>query len=551
MRKTFVVATVFMMTLVAVGFVLITSLRDPSITIRSLSLWTPTSYAEQRDIGFKPRLDIAPWVMKLPLEWDADPFHDRNWQFQLSAWRMIDPILDQYGSTGDPGYLTEAMTYVRDWYRYHVVDEKSGAFSWYDMATGLRAIRLAFLEQEASSGRWSVGLDDKRILTELAEIHVKRLRDPKFIKRNNHGLFQTVGLDMLCQTFASIRGCGGETRKFAAAMFEKIAGDQFTNAGIHRENSPQYHRFALGSIEDVDGAERFDLPSLRKKLDRAHKVWPYLVLPDRTIVQVGDSDGTLDNPLSQPDADAVSLASGKKYSVRDWSESGYIVVRSNPPADTSMLFVTGTADVITHKHADNLSFVLFEHGRQIFVDGGKYAYNPSPLRDHLMSAAAHNTISLMEKPQSPRDVKLGKSSLLPLNTESDRFVISGRVEYPGLGFVQERQIEYKPEVSMKIEDTVIATETKEFVSSLLFAPDLLPDVKDKGFSLALPDGKKIVGHVEQPGCRVDSVRGQENPPLGWVSQNYLEKKPATVVRAICSGKNLNITWQINLDASSS
>src|SRR4051794_39821263 len=30
---------------------------------------------------FTPRDDLQPWSFRLPLDWDADPFHDRNWRF--------------------------------------------------------------------------------------------------------------------------------------------------------------------------------------------------------------------------------------------------------------------------------------------------------------------------------------------------------------------------------------------------------------------------------------------------------------------------------------
>ena len=32
--------------------------------------------------GFRPRKDVEPWQFSIPIQWNADPFNDRNWQFQ-------------------------------------------------------------------------------------------------------------------------------------------------------------------------------------------------------------------------------------------------------------------------------------------------------------------------------------------------------------------------------------------------------------------------------------------------------------------------------------
>lgn len=518
--------------------------QDTPITMKSLSLNIPTSYEQQKASGFKPRSDLAPWPLNLPLDWAADPFKDRNWRFHLHALRMTDPIIDRYSKTGDAAYLDEAMTFVRDWYNFHLVEGKTAAFSWYDMASGLRAMRLAFLEEQIATGKWNASSEDRGILRQLAAVHATRLQEEKFINLGNHGLFQTVGLDMLCQEFSDLKECANG-RDFAAKMYGKIAGNQFTEEGIHRENSPQYHRFALTAIENVGGADRFNLPDLRRKLDLAKKAWPYLVFPDGNVVRVGDSEGR-GVPLKEPDKGAVKLENGEEFSVRDWSKSGYIVIRSNPPQNDSMLFVTGMNHVLGHKHADNLSFELFEHGRQIFVDSGKYSYNKNAMRNYIKSAAAHNTISLLDTPQKPDDVRLEGSSLKPLEATSSAFVVRGSADFPELQFKQDRVITYRPGKSLTVADTVVSKSPRKFVSTLVLPPDLAPTMTGRGFELVLANGKKIAASVRES-CTVESVRGQSEPPLGWVSYEYLKIEPTTVVRAICDGPT--ITWDIDLDAA--
>ena len=39
-------------------------------------------YAAQSRGGFQPRADVAPLKLKPPIDWDMDPFGDRNWRFR-------------------------------------------------------------------------------------------------------------------------------------------------------------------------------------------------------------------------------------------------------------------------------------------------------------------------------------------------------------------------------------------------------------------------------------------------------------------------------------
>ena len=41
------------------------------------------------------RRDLPPLPFRLPFDWHADPLSDRNWMFNLQAWRMLDPYLNR------------------------------------------------------------------------------------------------------------------------------------------------------------------------------------------------------------------------------------------------------------------------------------------------------------------------------------------------------------------------------------------------------------------------------------------------------------------------
>src|SRR5688572_20556682 len=103
--------------------------------------------AIQSEQGFRApgRDELSAWPLTTPLAWNADPFKDRNWRFQLHAWRMLDPLLLAWAQTGDQRYVDDAMRIVEDWHFYHVKNAHHSAFGWDGMATGIRAMKIALL----------------------------------------------------------------------------------------------------------------------------------------------------------------------------------------------------------------------------------------------------------------------------------------------------------------------------------------------------------------------------------------------------------------------
>ena len=147
--------------------------------------------------GFQPRTDAQRIALKLPLDWGMDPLQDRNWRFQLQAWRML-------GSAWSAGYgkdwrgLQKAiMPWVLDWHDFHVTRRLHSHFEWQDMAAGLRAQHLAMILHLQSIKKFALTPEQLAVVEELARLHISKLRDPDFISSGNHAIFQLVGLRLL------------------------------------------------------------------------------------------------------------------------------------------------------------------------------------------------------------------------------------------------------------------------------------------------------------------------------------------------------------------
>ena len=333
---------------------------------------------------------------------------------------MIDPILDEYFKTGESDLLDEAFDYVRDWHRFHVIESGTARLSWQNMAAGIRAKRLAFLLDRVKTGELALRPEDADLLLALVDEHARRLQQDDYISEGNHGLFQVFGLNLLCEIAADRASCQGG-RAFAARKFSDLLRGQFTEEGVHREHSPEYHFFILRVLDQLATPERFPEAQVSVLLDKARAVAPWLVFPNGEVAHIGDTGKhTQGHPLPMTPENDIRIG--------DFTRSGYAIARDN----ISMLFVTGMANSKTHKHADDLSFELFEFGRFVFVDAGKYGYNRDRKRKYVMSAAAHNTIALEGRSIKPDDLDRDASGLDAIVLRDGVVSIAGQAKRPGL-----------------------------------------------------------------------------------------------------------------------
>ena len=410
------------------------------------------------------------------------------------------------------------------------------------MSTGLRGQHIALLENARQRGELAVSIEDTEMLADLARLHIRQTRR-NGITASNHGLFQLAGLALLCRSFSEDRSCL-TMDDYIRREFSILMDGQFTDEGVHKEHSPDYHMFMMRAIERMGALQPYFADV---DMDAVEAVAPWLVFPDGSNAHIGDSEKS-GKPLDKDHA-PTCLSGGQCFAVGDFTKSGYAVIRDLPSASPdSMLFVTGMAHSGVHRHADALSFELYEAGRFVFIDGGKYGYDDTAKRRYVLTSDAHNTIGLESGPIAPRFYEETGSYLSPIQNTSDGFLISGEVTVEDR-FNLVRNLTYVPGESLQIKDKLTANTSQSYVSQLLLAPDLTPKPSAQGFRLDLGD-QILTAQLKTTGCRIEIVRGQGSPFLGWYSPSYQLMEPTSAIRAICPGKTREIIWDIKLSAPS-
>lgn len=499
---------------------------------------------------FKPRDDRPAWPLKLPIDWNANPFKDRNWEYKLNALGMTNPLLVRYGTHGDSSLYHQAVAFALDWWAFHR-DGKGGHYAWYDMATGVRASIVAFLLDRAFSGREKLEPQDEAALIEMAHAHVVELTNPANIVPTNHGLFQLDGLDTLCRVLGGAGPCKG-VDPFVAEQVTRLLDTQFDAHGVHREQSPQYHQLAIEMLTPFARPSQGGVfKTVAERLDKARAVFPWFVFPGGRLAALGDSVGEA-RVAPPPDQRCTGGAAPDCVELGDFSRSGYVVVRSpwsRELKQSFMLIMTGTYNQRTHKHVDDLSFELMERGELLFEDAGKYAYLHDKMSTFVHSARAHNTVGLQDQTIKLRDTYSYGSALQPPEQAEGVTVLRGEVSRHAL-FTQARRIDYAPGRYLLITDALKSSVKRRYESYLHLAEHLQPHADGKAFVAPLADGRSMRIEALSHDCSARQERGIKDPTIqGWVTKSYREMAPASALTFTCSGKRRSISLLVSFDAA--
>ncbi|WP_367104940.1 heparinase II/III-family protein [uncultured Psychrobacter sp.] len=485
--------------------------------------------------GFQPRSDNTPYKLTFPIGWLDDPFKDRNWMFQLHAWRMLDGYLSR-GNTKDLNYASKV---INDWVAFEKTHKDK--WLWYDMSTGLRALKICFYLKKCSD----MGIDHKiKSLDYLLHEHLRHLSNPRELNTGNHGLFQLHGLKSLTYLLNNYsKGAYNVEKKkiYANEQMAELIASQLGSYGVHTEHSPDYHFFAHRKITKMIktiwwsdlGKETLDF------LELGQYARSWLVFPNDTCVPVGDS------ATSKPKSNLAPLEKWphhtKSGNYIGAQVDGYAVIRSIkevPLEKSSFLFFQGSFYSLAHKHSDDLSFILQEDGVDLLIDSGKYSYQRDKYRKYFLSTRAHNTVEIDGKSTSrSKENAYGNAILSQPQCIDDFWILKSRAEHKENKYVHERTIVYKPGVDLYVIDTIINkkislprkvsqwwhfdTDTEVFIGENKV---IVSNSKGKSMKITSESSDKAVNYYYYKGYDSGSSL------IGWISKSYLKYEPTSTIR---------------------
>lgn len=398
---------------------------------------------------------------------------------------------------------------------------------------------------------------------------------------NNHLIGELAGL----YVGASVWPCWKSSAAWqdqARRELEHEAQAQFSRDGVNREQAFGYHVFSSEFLF-VAGlvGQACDQPFSRaywSSLQRALRFLRAVRDVGGNVPMVGDADDGIVFRLDAPGSDRAEqlLALGDAV-LRRTSSPAHPGVRwllhtlpgKRPDADPHesdtawafpdggyLLFgshfgerdeIKGMVDcgplgylgIAAHGHADALALTLSVGGEECLVDPGTYSYWQEPKwRDYFRGTSAHNTVRIDGLDQSVSGgrflwLKKARAAIERMPQSPHEFDFRGSHDgYERLGDPVRhlRSVRFDAaSATLTVRDEIAARKAHQVELFWHFAPGLDTRLNSSGLHVR---GKRFAlqMHAQGADLKLELVRGNENPPLGWYSRRYESRQPCDVLK---------------------
>lgn len=346
------------------------------------------------------------------IDWNVNATTSPNtFSLYLQTLRPIYYLSRAYLATNDIRYLNYADKFVDSWVDYEKSSESLNRYTWYDHTVAERTENLIYYYiVKQTAGDPSLDEKIKQTIKESAEW---LFFDDNYTPKHNHGIFQDGSLIKAGYFLNENK----YIEKGVARLDEQLKY-AFPNKHIHIENSIGYHLGIISYIKEVAGfLSHFDnefSETATMYYKGAVEYLAYAYKPNITLPFIGDTLGASGISSVGSDFDdenlKYALSQGSrgitpKENLKVYLSDGTALYREHwSPGEfnqaTWILFKSGFLSS-THKHADDLSFLLYSKGHDIFIDPGMFNYMVgNKMHDYMNSNFAHNTVIVDDKSYS-------------------------------------------------------------------------------------------------------------------------------------------------------
>ena len=512
----------------------------PSDTAIALPTVSPSRVAAARERRFSV-FGPKPTVLEQPIDWHTDPLGAERYRQNLHKLRFLEPLVSSYAASGNTDDLDAALAVVLDWVEHNPrQDAETADEAWSDKVTGDRTPLVAYLLRAGACERLLEPRVERALVASLAE-HGRVLAAERTYTPDNHGLFVDLGLARLTALLPFYEQAP-KWRALARERFERTLRRRVSQ-GAWLEHSSAYQFLAIRPLDamlNVLGTDA-ELDSLREEM-RAAAAW--FVRPDGELTQFGDS-----NLEPVPD-----WALGQAAGARAFFGAGFAFVRQ-PRADGELgyLAVTDGFHNTTHKHADELSFELFDDGAPIVTDTGLYHKDPGEIRDYVLSNRAHSGLAVDGLDLPIADGGLAYGSGLTAAGEGDGwYAIAGRNRLlDAQGVAHSRLFLYRPGTALVIVDDLRSDLAHTYTRYLQLHPEV--ELGDRDEIAIQVNGPGFAGAIyDAPDDNLaerSQVRGQEAPLQGLTSPDFREFVPRWTLAFVDTATSETRALTIALDES--
>lgn len=323
--------------------------------------------------------------VEIPDDWN-DSDKPKLWLYHLHFF----DDLNARGSEGRRGWHREL---ILKWIEDNPPGEGVG---WEPYPTSLRIVNwIKWSLREAPSS-----LPDSALCSLAIQVRWLERRLERHLL-GNHLLANAKAL-----TFAGLFFAGREAGRWHGKGWELLQRElheQILADGGHFERSPAYHSIVFEDLLDLIGLHYCygrEVPDTWVQMATSMQRWlDVMCHPDGEIAFFNDAAVGMAPSPKRLSAYAERLevprpTSGRRGSVEDLSESGFVRVETSRAVAHLDLGPVGPDYLPAHAHADTLCFEASVGGRRLFVNCGTSRYESGERRLWERSTAAHNTVEV-------------------------------------------------------------------------------------------------------------------------------------------------------------
>jgi uncharacterized heparinase superfamily protein len=408
-----------------------------------------------------------------PVQWDRpDLMQALLWKTHLHEFSYAIDLALAYRATRDASFRDGFFALAHAWTDAQPI-AKPGfqRVAWNERAVATRLVHWA-----AAGALFELRDGDPEAAREASWLGREIARHALFLRDNlaldllaNHLFRDTAAL-----AFAhELCGCVPD----GLALFEREVREQILADGAHVERCPMYHAVCLADLVDLRALCGEASPAwLRNAVARAAGFLESILLGDGDIPMLGDGwRGEVDVQRLLAQARALEDPVAPRAPE---SASGIVRLARGPLRCVLRAGPHGPDHQLGHAHADLLAFDVSCGAVRVVTDTGTGAYADGPLRRHLRSTAAHNTVQLdgaelLEAWSSFRSGRRGRARVLARGA-SDRFewLVAAHDGYAWLaGAPQPQRLWLVGEDELWILDAVLGAGRHQIANRLHLHPD--------------------------------------------------------------------------------
>ena len=346
----------------------------------------------------------------------------------------------------------------------------------------------------------------------------------------NHGIRQDIALAATAIAYPQLPDAD-HLLDLAGQRLNKAVDTFFTREGIWAEHAPGYVQYVLRLMITIDrldkASERFNPKRFLAQFDPSLRFLLASLAPNGNLPWIGSTGtSTIIGPIKKFSEQRLGKTldkmirenAGKEFYFPHYN---HFISRAASPEGLHVHFVSAQNLPAKKRHADALSFLLFNYGRNWITEGGHHSYELSGMTTYLRSPYAHNGYILGHEYIPPH----GKPQLQAYieNVSKDTngaTVVTGVSErYPNDGRVVRKLRVGNRTGTLSVTDQLSQKlGARECFTGFLNLPADL-DVAIIDSKIEAIDQKRRMKMTVSVGSEalesITSVRGKEKPIAGW------------------------------------